>query len=109
MIWDDLADTANNLFHIFFDIFYSIEYIFSNLAGIFVIIFTPINFAFNFVKGFFDGIATTPPATAISWTFPDNIVAVFNAIPYWSLFSYAIGAGLAILILVWIMAHLLKL
>lgn len=109
MIWDDLADTANNLFHIFIDLFYSIEYIFSNLAGVFTIIFTPINFAFNFIKGFFDGIITPPPETAISWAFPDNIVDVFNAIPYWSVLMYAVGAGLSIIVLGWILSHLLKL
>lgn len=109
MVWDDLADTANNLFHIFFDVFYVIEYIFSNLANVFVIIFTPITFAFNFIKGFFDGISVAPPETAISWTFDSGILAIFNTIPYWSLFMFALGAGLSILVLGWIMSHLLKL
>jgi hypothetical protein len=108
MLWDDLADIANNLFHIFFDVFYVIQYIFSNLVEVFDIVFTPINFSFNFVKGFFDGISTTPPETAISWTFGTEIIDIFNAIPHWSLFMYAVGAGISILILAWIMSHLLK-
>lgn len=109
MVWDDLATAWDTIGHNINDVFYTIQYIFSNLGAIFTIIFTPLNFAFNFFKGFFDGISIAPPETAISWVFPDNIVAVFNAIPYWSVFMYAIGAGLAIIILVWIMAHLLKL
>jgi hypothetical protein len=109
MIWDDLADAFSVIGHNLNDIFYSIQYIFSNLGAIFTIIFTPLNFAFNFFKGFFNGIATPPPETAISWVFPDNILAVFNSIPYWTTFMYSVGAGLSILVLVWIMAHLLKL
>ncbi|MFA5031257.1 MAG: hypothetical protein WC495_06770 [Patescibacteria group bacterium] len=109
MVWDDLADIAYNLFHIFFDIFYVIEYIFSNLANVFLIIFTPINFAFNFVKGFFDGIAIAPPETAISWTFDSEITDIFSAIPHWDLLMYAVGAGLSVLVLGWVMSHLLKL
>lgn len=109
MVWDDLANAWDTIGHNINDVFYTIQYIFSNLGAIFTIIFTPLNFAFNFFKGFFNGISNAPPETAISWVFPDNIVAVFNAIPFWSVFMYAIGAGLAIIILVWIMSHLLKL
>jgi len=109
MVWDDLADIAYNLFHIFNDIFFVIQYIFTNLASVFVIVFTPLNFAFNFVKGFFDGISQTPPATEISWVFDSGITDIFNTIPYWSVLMYAVGAGLSILILGWVMSHLLKL
>jgi hypothetical protein len=109
MIWDDLIAPVYALFHNISDLFYAIEYIFSNLANIFVIIFTPLNFSFNFIKGFFDGTATTPPATAISWTFDSGIIAIFNTIPYWSVFMYAVGAGLSVMVLVFVVAQLLKL
>lgn len=109
MIWDDLADIVSGLFHNFADIFYSIQYIFDNLVNVFVIVFSPINFAFNFIKGFFDGINSTPPETAISWTFSDEILAVFNTIPYWSVLMFAIGGALSILILIFIISLLLKL
>ena len=109
MVWDDLADAWNIIGHNFNDVFYSISYIVENLANAFLIIFYPINFAFNFFKGFFDGVAMPPPETAISWTFDAEIVAIFNTIPYWSLFMFAVGGGLAIIVLVFVISQLLKL
>lgn len=109
MIWDDLFNSVSTALHNVYDFFYAIEYIFSNLANIFIIIFSPLNFAFNFIKGFFDGISVPPPETAISWTFSDEILAVFSAIPYWSILMYGVGAGLSFLILIFIISQLLKL
>lgn len=109
MIWDDLADAFSVIGHNVNDLFYSVQYIIDNLANAFLIIFTPLNFAFNFVKGFFNGVATPPPETAISWTFDAGIIAIFNTIPYWSLFMFAIGGGLSIIVLVFIVSQLLKL
>ena len=109
MIWDDLINFTAQLLHNVSDLFYAIQYIFSNLGNVFLIMFTPLNFAFNFFKGLFDGFNTPPPATAISWTFDSGILAVFNTIPYFSVLMFAVGAGLSIIVLVWIMGHLLKL
>ena len=108
MIWDDIAEAGSLLFHLFFDIFYAVEYIFSNLVQIFVIIFSPLNFSFNFIKGFFDAISIPPPETAISWTFDSGILAIFNTIPYWSTLMFGVGAGLSILILIFVVSQLLK-
>ena len=108
MIWDDLAEIGNNVFHILIDIVYSIQYIFDNLSDVFSIIFQPLNFAFNFIKGFFDGISVAPPETAITWTFDTEILDVFNSIPHFSLFMYAIFGGISIIIFSWIVYHLLK-
>jgi hypothetical protein len=109
MVWDDLADAWNVIGHNLNDVFYSLSYIVENLANAFLIIFYPINFAFNFFKGFFDGITTVPPETAISWTFDPAIVEIFNTIPYWSLLMFAVGGGLAIIVLVFVISQLLKL
>lgn len=108
-MWDDLFNAVSGILHNAYDVFYSIEYIFSNLANIFLIIFSPLNFAFNFIKGFFDGVSVPPPETAISWTFDSGVLGVFNSIPYWSVFMYAIGAGLSILVLIFVVNQLLKL
>jgi hypothetical protein len=96
----------DTLVHIGFDCFNVASYVFSNIGSLFGYLFTPLTGLFNFAKGFFDGIATTAPATAISWTFPDNVMAVFNAIPYFSLLEYACGAGISILILIFIFRRL---
>lgn len=109
MIWDDLLNATAQLLHNVYDLFYSLEYIFSQFGNVFAIIFTPLNFAFNFVKGFFDGIGSTPPTTELSYSFDSSITAIFNTIPHWSLFMWAIGAGLSVLVIGWIAVHILKL
>ncbi|MCJ7789658.1 MAG: hypothetical protein MUP69_05655 [Candidatus Atribacteria bacterium] len=109
MIWDDIIEPFFALIHNVADFFYAIQYIFSNLANVFVIIFSPINFAFNFIKGFFDGINVPPPETAISWAFDSGILAIFNTIPYWSVLMFGVGAGLSILVLIFVVSQLMKL
>ena len=98
--------SLDDLTHIAFDFFNVAEYIFSNIGSLFGYLFTPLTGLFNFAKGFFDGMASTPPATAVSWVFPDNVMSVFNAIPYFSVIEYACGAGIAILILIFIFRRL---
>ena len=98
----------DDLVHIAFDCFNVAEYVFSNIANLFSLLFTPLTGVFNFVKGFFDGIVSTPPATAVSWVFPDNIMAVFNAIPYFSVIEYACGAGLSVLVLIFVFRRLVE-
>jgi formylmethanofuran dehydrogenase subunit A len=92
----------DDLVHIAFDFFNVLRYVLSNIASFFSILFNPLAWLFNLLKGFFDGVSSPPPATAIAWTFPDNIMAVFNAIPYFNLIEYACGAGISILVLVFI-------
>ena len=100
--------SLDDLIHSAFDFFNVLRYVISNLGSLFSYLFTPLTGLFNFAKGFFDGIASTPPATAVSWIFPDNIMAVFNAIPYFSVIEYACGAGISILILIFIFRRLVE-
>ncbi len=92
----------DTLDHIFFDIFNVLRYIVDNISTFFSILFVPLQWIFNFLKGFFVGINSAPPATAISWVFPTNIMAIFNAIPYFSVLTSAVASALGILILVFI-------
>jgi len=96
----------DDIVQIAYDCFNVARYVFANIAELFTLLFTPLQWLFNFLKGFFDGVSSTPPETAISWTFPDNVMAVFNAIPYFSLIEYACGAGLAVLTLIFIFRRL---
>lgn len=98
----------DDILHIAFDCFNVARYIFSNMGALFALLFTPLAGLFNFVKGFFNGIVSTPPATAISWVFPSNIMAVFNAIPYFSVIEYACGAGLSVLFIIFVFKELTK-
>lgn len=92
----------DDLVHIVFDFFNVLRYVLSNIASFFSILFNPLAWLFNFLKGFFIGVSSPAPTAEISWVFPDNIMAVFNAIPYFNLIEYACGAGISILILVFI-------
>ena len=92
---DDLA-------HIAFDFFNVLRYVMSNIASLFTLLFTPLQWIFNFLKGFFVGVSSPAEVADIAWTFPENIMAVFNAIPYFNLIEYACGAGISILVLIFI-------
>jgi hypothetical protein len=109
MIWDDLITPINSVVQSVEGFFYYADYLIQSFITLLAVIFQPLAFAFNFVKGFFVGIATPAPATAIAWTFGSQITGVFNAIPYWSLFTFATGAGISILFLMFIIKQLLKL
>lgn len=96
----------DDILQIAYDCFNVIRYIFGNIADLFTILFTPLVWLFNFLKGFFSGAFSAAPATEIGWVFPDNLLAVFNAVPYFTLIEYACGAGLSILVLVFIFRRL---
>jgi len=96
----------DDILHIAFDCFNVARYIISNIGSLFGYLFAPLTGLFNFAKGFFDGMASTPPSTSVSWVFPENVMAVFNAIPYFSVIEYACGVGIAILVLIFIFRRL---
>lgn len=94
----------DNLIHHIYDNFYIGLYLIDNLGILFGIIFTPLTWIFNFVRGFFVAAFATDITPTITWTMPDNIMAVFSAvIPYWTTLTFAVGAGLSILILIFIL------
>lgn len=100
MDWTDFVHNFKDLF------FYLPAWIFENLQTFFSNIFTPLSWFFNFLKGFFGGINSTPISTPLSWTFESSYTSFFTAIPYWNYLMLGIGAGLSILILVFIFRRL---
>jgi len=103
-----IGSLFEDLIHHIYDVFYVFQYLIDNLQSLFDIVLTPLAWVFNFVKGFFISafIEDIPPA--ITWTFPDEVVGVFNSIPYWDVLTFGIGAGLSILVLVFIFRRLLS-
>ena len=95
-----------DLIHHIYDFFYIGQYLVDNLGNLFAVIFTPLTWIFNFVKGFFNSAFAAPIEPTITWTFSDNVLTVFNAIPYWNIFTFAIGAGISIIFLVFIFKRL---
>lgn len=95
-----------DLIHHIYDVFYIAQYLINNLGDLFLIIFTPLTWVFNFVRGFFVSAFSADVEPDITWVFSDEILSVFQAIPYWDIFTFALGAGIAIIVLVFIFKRL---
>jgi hypothetical protein len=96
----------DDLIHHFYDIFYAFHYLLENLGIFFTTIFKPIVYFFYLLKGFFTASFIKPEETDIAWSFGSEIMDVFLAIPYWSVFMFALGGGVSILIIIFIFKRL---
>jgi len=103
-----IGSLFEDLIHHIYDVFYVLQYLLDNLQSLFNIVLTPLTWIFNFVRGFFISAFVEDIPPEITWTFPDEIVGVFNSIPYWEVFTFGIGAGISILVLVFIFRRLLS-
>ncbi len=103
-----IGSLFEDLIHHIYDFFYIGQYLVDNLGDLFAIIFSPLTWIFNFIKGFFISAFADPVEPTITWVFSPEILEVFEAIPYWGTFTFAIGAGMTILILVFIFKRLLS-
>jgi len=101
-----IGSLFEDLIHHIYDFFYIAQYLIDNLGELFNIILTPLAWIFNFVRGFFVSAFTTPVEAEITWVFTDEILEVFSSIPYWNIFTFALGSGIAILVLVFIFKRL---
>jgi len=95
-----------DLIHHIYDVFYICQYLVDNLGNLFAIVFTPLTWIFNFVKGFFISAFTAPVEPTITWTFSEEILGIFQHVPYWNVLMFAIGAGISVLVLVFIFKRL---
>lgn len=95
-----------DLIHHIYDIFYVGQYLVDNLAVLFGILFTPLSWIFNLVKGFFDSAFQPAVESTISFPWNAEVLALFNAVPYWNVLMFSISAGLSILILDFILKRL---
>ena len=101
-----IGSLFEDLIHHIYDVFYIFQYLIDQLQTLISILFTPLTWVFNFVKGFFISAFADPIEPTITWTFDDQYLAVFQAIPYWNILMFGIGAGLSILVLVFIFKRL---
>lgn len=85
------------------DFFSFFHWLFANLRIIFICLLSPVNYIFAVVKFFWASAFLTPANPDLSYTFSPQVLAVFNALPFWSSFTAVIGAviilvgGIAIL------------
>ena len=91
-----------DLVHHIYDLFYIAQFLLENLQDLFGLALNPLAWIYNFVKGFFVSAFSSPVEPDISWVFPEGVLAVFQAVPYWDVFMFAIGAGISVLFLVFI-------
>jgi len=81
----DAFTAVGYITHIFFVFFKGLirpfEYFFSYLSSGITSLFSPMNYT-----------------TDLSWQLPTNIIEVFEAIPYWSVFAYSLTAIILFLV-----------
>lgn len=95
-----------DLIHHIYDVFYIAQYLIDNLVELFEVVFIPLIWVFNLIKGFFISAFADPVEPGIDWVFSDEILSVFQVIPYWDIFTFALGAGISIIVLVFILKRL---
>jgi len=100
-----------DLTHHFYDIFYIIRWFLSNLGDMFVIAFTPLIWVFNFIRGFF--VSATSSLEELGILIPEmtilspNVLAFFDAFPYFSLLLSGIAGALGLLVLLFIVKKII--
>jgi len=83
-------------------------WIWQNTLTIFHGIFLPVRYIYTFLQQFLASAFATPIIPDEIWTFNDNILAVFNAIPYFNILIYSAVLGITILIIVFILKTFLN-
>lgn len=86
------------LIHHASDFIVFISWVFDNLWGLIAHILQPIKFVFHFLKKFFISVFNPGNDPEQIWAFSDEVIEVFDAIPYWDYFSVGVGAVLLLFI-----------
>jgi hypothetical protein len=102
-IGNAVAGAVGNLFqfinHNVSDVFVFGGWFFGNFKVFFSRILTPIKYVYTFTKSFVSvAFDTADTSSKNIWYFQDNVMSVFNSIPYWHTFSVVIGICLIILL-----------
>jgi len=94
-----IGSVFDSIFHVAIDAFIIIGYIINILFIFFKGLIRPIDYFFNYLlsgmSALFAPLSYTP---AESWSIPTNIIEIFNAIPFWSTFTYSLTAVILFLV-----------
>jgi len=71
-------------------------------------VFLPVRYIYTYLREFFTNAFVPPTTPEAIWTFPDEIKAVFNAIPYFNVLMSVMILGISILIIVFILKQFTK-
>jgi len=110
-IGNAVAGALGNLFeflnHSLSDVFIFGGWFFSTLGNLFSKLWLPVNYIFSFFSAFVGKAFATPEPKNI-WSFNDEIIAVFDTIPYWSEMGFVLGLGILIIIGIAILKNFLR-
>ena len=65
---------------------------FSSLKTIFLCLLAPVSYIFTYLKIIIAAVFSSAPTPEVSYQFGQNVLAVFDKIPYWTTLSAIIGA-----------------
>ena len=95
-----------DLTHHFYDIFYIVLWFLDNLGEMLSNAFIPLTWIFNFVKGFFVSATMTLEELGIELPemdlMSDNVLAVFEIVPYFNILLTAIAGVFGLMMFVFI-------
>lgn len=82
----------DGIFHIILDFMTAFGFYISIFFNFFKSLIRPFDYFFSYISSGISSIFS--PVTYnpdLNWVIPENILSIFQAIPYWSNFTYAIG------------------
>jgi hypothetical protein len=85
-----------------------VGWVWQNLFTLIGKIFIPVRFIYTYLKSFVVSAFATPPEVDVIWSFPANIMGLFQGIPYWNVLLGALVIGIFIILIVFIFKILLK-
>lgn len=110
-IGNAVGGAMGNLFefvnHSLSDVFVFGGWFFSTLANLFSKLWLPVGYLFNFFSAFVSKAFSSPIVENI-WGFSDEIMSVFNRIPYWENMSFVLGICILIIVGVSILKQFLR-
>jgi hypothetical protein len=87
--------------HYLNDTWVFLGWIFSVIGQVVSLFLLPLTWVFNFLKGLLGQIFTAP--TDFSYTWSGEVLAVFQAIPYWSVIAVVLGACISIIAVIFVL------
>lgn len=106
-----VGGALGNLFefvnHSLSDVFVFGGWFFSALGTLLGKLWLPINYVFNFFSAFIEKAFSTPQAQEI-WSFSDEVMTVFEKIPYWNTMISVLGVCILVIVGVSILKQFLS-
>ena len=102
-----VAGAVGNLFdfalHFFNDVAVLIGWVGTSLKEMLSMFFLPLQYIFSFLKNLFVSAFSAPITPEHLYTFDNEILGVFNAIPYWAEVKVVLGISLSVVMLFFVL------